>query len=81
MILPPVVRVFFAIDISENIKEKLAVYIDSLKKLSKSNQIRWSRPENLHITLQFLAEVQGEHIDAMIAHVQAELAAGKPVFC
>lgn len=74
MILPPVVRVFFAIDLTDNIKNRLAVYIESLKKISKSKQIRWTRPENLHITLQFLAEVNGVHIDPMINNVKAELA-------
>ena len=74
MILPPVVRVFFAIDLSDNMKARLADYIDSLKKLSKTKQIRWSRPENLHITLQFLADVQGQHIDNMIQQVQKAIA-------
>jgi len=80
MILPPVVRVFFAIDLSDSIKSQLATYIDSLRKISKSKQIRWSRTENLHITLQFLAEVQSEHIARMIEHVQTELAAAMPPF-
>jgi 2'-5' RNA ligase len=75
MILPPVVRVFFAIDLPDNTKEMLAEYIESLKLLSKSSHIRWSRTENLHITLQFLAEVNSEHIDQMIALVEAELLA------
>lgn len=80
MILPPVVRVFFAIDLSDSIKSQLATYIDSLRKISKSKQIRWSRTENLHITLQFLAEVQSEHIALMIERVQAELVAAMPPF-
>src|SRR3990167_9113037 len=74
MILPPVVRVFFAIDFSDNIKTRLAAYIESLKRISKTKHIRWTRPENLHITLQFLAEVNGGHIDTMIKNVKAELA-------
>lgn len=74
MILPPVVRVFFAIDLSESMKARLADYIDSLKKISKTKQIRWSKPENLHITLQFLADVKSEHIDTMIHQVQKALA-------
>ncbi|HTM63155.1 MAG TPA: RNA 2',3'-cyclic phosphodiesterase [Gammaproteobacteria bacterium] len=73
MILPSVVRVFFAIALSENTKNNLATYIDSLKKISRSKQIRWSKPENLHITLQFLAEVKGEHIDTMIQNVKKEI--------
>lgn len=73
MILPPVVRVFFAVEIPANIKAKLAEYIESLKKLSKSHQIRWTRSENLHITLQFVGEVQGKDVDQLIAAVQDEL--------
>ncbi len=80
MILPPVVRVFFAIDLSDSIKSQLATYIDSLRKISKSNQIRWSRPENLHITLQFLADVKSEHIALILEQVQAELIAATPAF-
>jgi 2'-5' RNA ligase len=73
MILPPVVRVFFAIDLPDSIKRSLAVYMDSLRKQSKSSKIRWARPENLHVTLQFLAEVQREDIPAMTESVQTEL--------
>ena len=80
MILPPVARVFFAIDISDNMKTRLGDYIDSLKKISKSKSIRWSKPENLHVTLQFLAEVKGEHIEDMIKNVKAELMAAMPPF-
>lgn len=80
MILPPVVRVFFAVALSDIMKARVAEYIDSLKKISKTKHIRWSKPENLHITLQFLAEVQGAHIDTMIEHVQAELAGAMAAF-
>lgn len=73
MILPPVVRVFFAVDIPEPVKAKISQYIEQLRKLSKSHQIRWSRPENLHITLQFLAEVQGDDVDKLITHVSRAL--------
>lgn len=73
MILPPVVRAFFAIDLPKQTKAKIGDYIGSLQKMSKSNVVRWSKPENLHITLQFLAEVRGEHIAAMIKNVRKEL--------
>jgi 2'-5' RNA ligase len=74
MILPPVVRVFFAIDPPAVMKATLSHYIDSLKQLSRSSKIRWTRPENLHITLQFLPEVRSEDIPGMVKLVQAELA-------
>lgn len=73
MTLPPIVRIFFAIDLPGSAKEMLAKYIGSLKKRSKSHDIRWSRPENLHITLQFLAEVQSKHLATMIENVRLSL--------
>src|SRR5688572_11449920 len=70
MTLPPMIRIFFAIDLSDLAKERLGKYISMLKKKSKSNAIRWTKPENLHITLQFLAEVQKEHLPKLIEHVR-----------
>lgn len=75
MTLPPVIRVFFAIDLPSSVKTVLADYLTQLKKQSKSNAIRWSRPENLHITLQFLAEVPPDAIVNMLAEVQLALKA------
>lgn len=74
MTLPAVIRIFFAIDLPALTKEKIGSFIVALKKKSKSNAIRWSRPENLHITLQFLAEVRSEHVSLLTDKVRAELA-------
>lgn len=68
------VRIFFAIDLPDTIKEQVGRFIGSLKKKSKSHAIRWSRPENLHITLQFLAEIKTEHVPLLIANVKEKLA-------
>lgn len=73
MTLPPVVRIFFAIDLPDTTKQMLSKYVGILKKRSKSKAIRWTKPENLHITLQFLAEVQSEHIATLVANVRKEL--------
>ena len=70
MTLPPVIRIFFAIDLPAETKERLSQFIGVLKKRSKSNGIRWTKPENLHITLQFLAEAKTEHITAMLEKVR-----------
>ena len=66
MTLPPVIRIFFAVELSLDIKQKLAGLITILKKKSKTNAIRWTMPENLHITLQFLKEVRSEHLEQLI---------------
>jgi 2'-5' RNA ligase len=73
MTMPTVVRVFFAIDLSPAAKESIGRLIGDLKKRSKTHAIRWSRPENLHITLQFLAKVQSEHVDQLVNNVRAKI--------
>jgi len=73
MTLPPVIRVFFAIDLPLAVKEKMGLFISSLKKKSKSHAIRWTRPENLHVTLQFLAEVKSADLPNLINMVREEL--------
>lgn len=74
MTLPPVIRIFFAIDLAEPTKVKLMEIMRALKKSSRSQGIRWTRPENFHVTLQFLAEVRREHLPLLIANVRAKLA-------
>jgi len=73
MTLPPVIRIFFAIDLPLSTKERLGQFIGMLKKKSKSKAIRWTKPENLHITLQFLAEVQTPHLSTLIDKVKVEM--------
>lgn len=74
MTLPPVIRIFFAVDLPADIKEQIGQFIGVLKKKARSHSIRWSRPENLHVTLQFLAEVKTEHLSQVIACVRNQLA-------
>lgn len=73
MTLPPVVRVFFAMDLPATLKHALAQYIGVLKKHSKTRVIRWSLPENLHITLQFLADVNTADLAHLLTHVRTAL--------
>lgn len=73
MTIPPVIRIFFAIDLPLPAKEKLGTFINLLKKTAKTNAIRWTKPENLHITLQFLAEVKTEHLTTLIDNVKEKI--------
>lgn len=54
------VRAFIALDISSDIKEKLSNLQKSLK--DTDIKIRWVAPENIHITLKFLGNVEGNKI-------------------
>ena len=73
MTLPLSVRIFFAIDLPSSTKDKMGAFIEALKKRSKSQGIRWSRSENLHITLQFLPEVASKDLPTLITSVRHAL--------
>lgn len=73
MTLPPVIRIFFAIDFTPEVKKEIGSFMSALKKKSKSHGIRWTKPENLHITLQFLAEVKTEHLSTLIENVRVQI--------
>lgn len=51
-------RVFIAINFPEDIKKRLAVYQRKWPELP----VRWIKPENLHITLEFLGYVPDEEL-------------------
>lgn len=51
-------RIFIAVNLNENIKKNLAVYEDKYLDLPG----RWTRQENLHITLVFLGNASDEEI-------------------
>lgn len=73
MTLPPVIRIFFAVDLPPETKEQIGRLIGMLKKKAKSHAIRWTRPDNLHITLQFLAEMKSEHVPQLVNNVRGNL--------
>jgi 2'-5' RNA ligase len=53
----PTLRTFLAIDFPSHIIEKINRIQKSLNKLGSSN-IRWVKPENIHLTLKFLGEIE-----------------------
>lgn len=74
MSTPCAERLFFAIDLPDPYKKEFARLIGHLKKSSKTNAIRWTKLDNLHITLHFMAEVQKNDIQTLISKVRHELA-------
>jgi RNA 2',3'-cyclic 3'-phosphodiesterase len=73
MTLPIVIRIFFAIDLPASVKEQVSDYMSALKKKAKTNAIRWTRTENLHITLQFLPKVDTASLKAIANGVRKEV--------
>ena len=61
-------RLFVALDIDEQIRERIAAFRDEMRTLAPG--VRWVGPETFHITLQFLGETQKvEEIKSVLAKV------------
>jgi RNA 2',3'-cyclic 3'-phosphodiesterase len=60
-------RVFIAIGLPEKIVSKLGALQQALTAYGL--KIRWSRPENIHLTLKFLGDVAGSRIQEIQAAV------------
>ena len=73
MTIPPIIRIFFAVELNLEIKQALANLLHVLKRKAKKNAIRWTMPENLHITLQFLPAVRLEDIELLMRNVRTQL--------
>jgi RNA 2',3'-cyclic 3'-phosphodiesterase len=59
------VRLFVALDLTDEIREALRQPIAKLKPLAKS--ARWARPEGMHVTLKFIGHVDPAKVEAIIA--------------
>lgn len=53
-------RAFIAIDLPEKVKSKMAELENDLKKCGLA--FRWVKPENLHLTLKFLGNINQEQV-------------------
>jgi 2'-5' RNA ligase len=67
-------RMFAALDIDDNIRERLIHFIGSVHGLAP--KARWVRPESLHLTLKFIGE-RPEQLVSEIKRTLALVQAGK----
>lgn len=63
-------RLFIAVDISDEARERAAAYIDSLKHQFPDIRISWGRAQKLHLTLKFLGDVEESRIDPIINTIE-----------
>jgi len=62
------VRLFVALEIPTAVRDNLAAQINELRDLSPplaDKRLRWVRPENLHVTLKFIGEVEAAKLDGI----------------
>ena len=70
-------RLFVAIDIDEPIRERLARFLAGVRDFAPAQEVRWVRPESLHLTLKFIGESgpeQAQHIQRALGTIRAQTA-------
>lgn len=72
------IRSFLAFDPPEEVLREIASIQDRLRKLIQGD-IRWVRPERIHLTLKFFGELSGDDV-ANIATVVGKAAEGERPF-
>jgi 2'-5' RNA ligase len=60
-------RAFIAVDIGDEIRNKLDELQRKLKKVHSN--VRWTQPENMHLTLAFLGDVPIEELDRVTSAI------------
>jgi 2'-5' RNA ligase len=75
------VRLFVALEIPSAVRENLATFMKEMRELeapAPKRRARWVRPENLHVTLKFIGEVEPAKLDALCAEL-ANVRSDEPV--
>lgn len=57
-------RTFIAITLSEQIREGLRSQLNTVQKIDSG--VKWVKPENIHLTLKFLGDVEENSIDSIV---------------
>ena len=55
-------RLFVAIDIDEAIRERLTRFLEGVRAFAPGSEVRWVRPDSLHLTLKFIGEAGPERV-------------------
>lgn len=63
------IRAFFAIDLPPSIKNSVETIMVNLNKQLKPQSVRWVKPEQLHITLQFLKKINKNDIPEVLKKI------------
>ena len=70
------IRTFIAVEISSEVREQLVGLQEELRAGEAS--VKWVEPENLHLTLKFLGEVDQHELYAVCKAVQREVESFTP---
>jgi 2'-5' RNA ligase len=67
------IRAFFAVDLDAAAREAASAVANALRALPGGEAVGWVRPENLHVTLRFLGDIDASRIDPLVDAVDESL--------
>jgi 2'-5' RNA ligase len=67
---PETHRIFIAVPIPEPVKDALERVQAELRRALAPRSVRWSRRDQLHVTLRFLGNVESQQVDELIRSVR-----------
>jgi 2'-5' RNA ligase len=70
--LPLILRSFIAIELPEEVKSALSRLQDKLKE--SAVDIRWVKPDNIHLTLKFLGDIDDKNIGNIVQQLEGACA-------
>jgi 2'-5' RNA ligase len=62
-------RTFIAIDLTEEVRQRITKHIETLKAASPEAQATWEKPGKAHLTLKFLGNVKQQRVESIISAV------------
>jgi 2'-5' RNA ligase len=74
----PAKRLFIAVDISDEARQRAADHMDDLRDIATDVRVGWERPEKLHITLKFLGNVDQGRVSVVSEIVASGAARNGP---
>jgi RNA 2',3'-cyclic 3'-phosphodiesterase len=75
--LPAFLRLFIALAVPPDVRQEIGRAQGRLQRNAPPAAVRWTRPEQFHLTLKFLGDVPAEHLGALKKSV-AEICAVSP---
>lgn len=58
-------RLFIAIELPQNVRQKIKDHIDQLRTALPDARASWTREDNLHLTLKFFGDIQVTRVEAL----------------
>ncbi len=69
-------RLFIAVELPDEVRRTLAGVVCDLSRAAAD--VKWSRPENLHLTLKFLGDTAEEEVPNLSRQLDVAAGAGRP---